>query len=62
MQDPVAGKEVTQEVVFGDYSEKDGVKHYRKITALRDGKKLFEGVVTELEFFDKLDDKVFAKP
>ena len=38
------------------------MKHYRKITAYRDGKKMFEGKVTELEFFDKLEDKVFAKP
>jgi len=60
--DPTSGKEVSQEVLFSDYQDKDGVKHYRKIVAYRDGKKLFEGKVTELEFFDKLDDKVFARP
>lgn len=60
--DPATGKEVTQEVIFSDYQEKDGLKHYRKIVALRAGKKVIDAKVTELEFFDKLDDKVFAKP
>jgi hypothetical protein len=60
--DGAAGKEVTQEVVFSDYRETDGVKHYRALTAYRDGKKVIEAKVGELEFFDKLDQKVFAKP
>jgi hypothetical protein len=60
--DPDSKKEIAQEVVFGDYEEKDGLKHYKKITAYRDGKKFIEAKVTEIEFFDKLDDKVFAKP
>src|SRR5262249_6808423 len=60
--DPTGRKEVSQEVLFGDFQEKDGVKHYRKIIAFRDGKKWFEGKVTELEFFEKLDDREFARP
>jgi hypothetical protein len=60
--DPASGKEVSQEVLFSDYQDKDGVKHYRKITAYRDGKKIIEAKVVELEFFDKLEDKVFARP
>jgi hypothetical protein len=56
------GKEILQEVFFSDYQEKDGLKHYRKISALHDGKKFVEGTVTEIEFFKKLDPKVFAKP
>jgi hypothetical protein len=59
---PATGKETLQEVLFGDYQEKDGLKHYKKITAFRDGKNFFDGRVTELQFFDKLDDKVFTKP
>jgi hypothetical protein len=55
-------KEIPQEVFFGDYQDKDGLKHYRKITAHRDGKKVIDAKVVELEFFDKLDAKVFAKP
>jgi hypothetical protein len=60
--DPSSGKEVRQEVIFGDYQEKDGLKHYQKIVALRDGKKVIDARVTEVEFFEKLDAKVFAKP
>jgi len=60
--DPTSGKEVSQEVVFSDFQDKDGVKHYRKIAAFRDGKKIIDAKVSELEFFDKLEDKVFARP
>jgi hypothetical protein len=60
--DPASGKMAVQEVVFGDYQEKDGLKHYKAITAYRDGKKLIEAKVTEIELLQKLDEKVFAKP
>ncbi len=60
--DSASGKEVLQEVIFSDYQETDGLKHYKKIVCIRDGKKAFDAKVTELEFFDKLDDKVFTKP
>jgi hypothetical protein len=60
--DPATGKEVVQEVVFADYQEKDGLKHYKSITLYRDGKKLIEAKVTGIEFLKKLDAKVFAKP
>jgi hypothetical protein len=60
--DPSLGKEVRQEVLFGDYREEGGLKHYHKIVVLRDGKKLIEAKVTEVEFFETLDAKVFAKP
>jgi len=59
---PATGMESMQEVVFGDYQEKDGVKHYRKLTAYRDGKKVIDVKVKEIELLDKVDDKVFAKP
>src|SRR5262249_28497899 len=60
--DPSSGKEVQQEVVFSDYQEKDGLKLYKKIVALRKGKKLMSTWVAEVEFFEKLDAKVFTKP
>lgn len=56
------GKEALQEVLFSDYREKDGLRHYHTILALQEGRKLLEATVTELEFFQKLDPKVFAKP
>lgn len=60
--DGATGKEVVQAVVFGDYRETDGVPCYRTLTAYRDGKTFFEGRVVEVEFFERLDEKVFAKP
>jgi hypothetical protein len=60
--DASSNKEVRQEVIFGDYQEKDGLNHYRKIVAFRDGKKVIDARVTEIEFFDKLDQKAFANP
>ena len=60
--DSTSGKEVLQEVLFSDYQEKDGLKHYRKIVAFRDRKKVIDARVTEITVFDKLDEKVFAKP
>jgi hypothetical protein len=60
--DSSSGKEALQEVIFSDYQEKDGLKHYKKIAAFRDGKKVLDATVTEIEFFDKPDEKAFAKP
>ena len=60
--DPQSNKEVRQEVLFSDYQETHGLKHYRKIVALRDGKEVIAARVIEVEFFEKLDAKVFAKP
>jgi len=60
--DATTGKEVTQEVVFGDYEEKDGVRLYRTMAAYRDGKKFADAKVTAIEFLDKVDPKLFAKP
>lgn len=60
--DPTVNKEVTQEVIFADYKDKDGVQHYTKITGTRGGFPFFEGKVVEVQFYDKLDDATFAKP
>jgi len=60
--DAGTGKDVVQEVVFGDYRERNGVLHYHTFTASRGGKKFVDVKVVEVEFFDKLDKKVFAKP
>ena len=60
--DSATGKEVTQAVEFSDYRPSKGLKQYRALTVSRGGKKVIEAKVVELEFFDKLDKKVFAKP
>ncbi len=58
----VTNKGYLEETFFSDYQEKDGLKHYRQISVHLHGKGRWEGKVTELEFFDKLDPKLFAKP
>jgi hypothetical protein len=60
--DPSSGKELQGEVIYSDYQEKDGLKHYGKTAAFIDGKKVIDARVTEVEFFEKLDPKVFARP
>ena len=60
--DSGTGKEVTQEVLFGDYRETDGLKHYRTLTVYRDGKKVIAVTVVNLEFFTKLDNSLFTRP
>jgi hypothetical protein len=56
------GKLVPQEVIFTDYQDRDGVKHWMKIRALRDGKQTLEAEVVEIELLDTVDDNVFGKP
>jgi hypothetical protein len=56
------GQQDLSEVYYRDYEERDGLKHYRRISAFVNGVLAQEVTVTELEFFDKLDPKVFAKP
>jgi hypothetical protein len=60
--DPASGKEVVQEVFFTDYQDHHGTKYPGKLLDHRDGKLLAEIKVVEVEFFDKLDAKIFAKP
>jgi hypothetical protein len=60
--DLLSGKEVTEELVLSDYQDKDGLKYAMKSELWRDGKKIMDGKVTKLEFVDKIDEKVFARP
>jgi hypothetical protein len=62
VQDPATGNLVTQEVIFADFRAKDGVQHWTTITVFRAGKKVIEAKVKEIEFLDRVDAKVFAKP
>lgn len=60
--DLLSGKEVLQELVLSDYQDKDGLKYAMQSTLLRDGKKIMDGKVTELELVDKMDQAIFARP
>lgn len=56
------GKLIPQEVLFTDYQDQEGVKHWTKIRALRDGKRSLEAEVIEVELLKTVDESVFAKP
>jgi hypothetical protein len=56
------GKEVTSETYFEDYKPVKGLQQPHRIVQKRDGKDYLTGEVTDLKLFEKLDDKVFAKP
>jgi hypothetical protein len=56
------GDEFTQETIFSDYKELDGVKIATKLEAKRDGQTFQEMTVTEFKALDKVDPKTFAEP
>jgi hypothetical protein len=62
MIDAGEGKEVRQEVFYGDFRDLGGYKRPVKLVALRDGKKVMEAELTDVKYFDKIDDAEFAKP
>ena len=57
-----AGKHVSQEVLFQDYREREGLKHWTHIVALRDGKPYLKGELKRLETPEKIDPREFEKP
>jgi hypothetical protein len=58
----MGGKEVTQESLYSDHKDVDGLKVPFKVVISRDGKKFVEATHSDLKFPQKLDDKLFAKP
>jgi outer membrane lipoprotein-sorting protein len=63
VKDPMAGdKEMTQETLFSNYKEINGVLHPMKVVINRDGKKYVDAEITEMELKESLDDSVFGKP
>jgi hypothetical protein len=56
------GKEEVQEVFFSDYKDYDGLKHYTRLVANRDGKKFIEGKLLDAQFLERIDPKEFARP
>ena len=56
------GEEFTQETLFGDYKEFDGIKVATKVEAKRDGQMFQEQKVTEFKVLDKVDPKTFTEP
>jgi hypothetical protein len=56
------GEEFTQETLFSDYKEFDGVKVATKSEAKRDGQTFLDSKVTEFKLLDKVDPKTFTEP
>jgi negative regulator of sigma E activity len=56
------GKEVRQEVYYGDFRDVGGYKRPAKLLALRDGKKVMEAELSDVRYFEKIDDVEFTKP
>ncbi|MBY0523158.1 MAG: hypothetical protein K2R98_07150 [Gemmataceae bacterium] len=62
VRDAEAKKEVTEEVIFSDYKEVDGLKIAMKFNSKRDGKPYADAEMTEAKPQEKLDEKLFEKP
>ena len=56
------GKPVLQSVVFCDFADKSGVKHWTKIRAYRDGKPFITAALKEIEVDRKPADADFERP
>src|SRR5262249_7607083 len=55
-------KQVTQEVFLGDYEPSGGVWWPRRLVILWDGQPHFELAITDLEWLEKADEKLFSRP
>ncbi len=56
------GRVVPQEVIFREYRDYAGVKLPRRLSVLTNGRRTLEGEIAQVWFFDKIEEKVFAKP
>jgi outer membrane lipoprotein-sorting protein len=57
-----SGKEVTEEILYSDFKEVEGIKRPTKIAIKRDGNEFLDGETTDYKLVEKLDDSEFAKP
>lgn len=62
MWDEFTDKEISQESLFLDYKDKNGVKNFHKLVIKRDGKAFITEEMSDMKIVDKLDAKLFAKP
>ncbi|MFL5244906.1 MAG: hypothetical protein ACJ8FY_22620 [Gemmataceae bacterium] len=56
------GGEQSQETIYEDFKDVEGVKKPYRVVINRDGKKYVEGEITEIKLVEKIEDSVFAKP
>ena len=55
------GREYLEERVVGDYRKADGLPSPRRLVISRDGRKVLEVEAQETKYFEKLDDREFAR-
>jgi hypothetical protein len=55
------GQEVTQDTLFMNYKDVDGIKTPMKFAIMRDGNRYIEAEIVDYKRADKLDPKTFAK-
>jgi hypothetical protein len=60
--DGADGKELKEEVFYGDFRDLGGYKRPLKLAAYRDGKKVMDAEITDVKYFERIDDAEFAKP
>jgi hypothetical protein len=56
------GQPVTQQTIFRDYKEFDGIKKATKMERRRDGEKILEQEILEFKVLDKVAPETFAEP
>jgi hypothetical protein len=56
------GEEYTQEIIYKDYKEFDGIKKATKAEGKRDGEDFIKSEVTEFKVLEKVDPKTFSEP
>jgi hypothetical protein len=62
IHDEFQNKEVTQEITFSGYHDKDGLKIFDKMTIQRDGKDFLTEEFSDQKVLEKIDEKQFNKP
>jgi hypothetical protein len=56
------GEEFTQETIYSDFKDFDGIKKATKHVVKRDGMTFIEAEITEFKLLDKVDPETFAEP
>jgi outer membrane lipoprotein-sorting protein len=62
VKDSPNGQELSHEYLFSDFKDLGGIKHFGKVILNRDGKKLLEVELSEVNPEEKLDKTLFEKP
>jgi hypothetical protein len=56
------GNEFTQETIFKDYKDFDGIKKATKVESKRDGEDFIKSEITEFKVLEKVDPQTFSEP